>query len=86
VPQASRRQYDPNIGRLSDDMPKFCILAGEFSLLCSLSLGLSAASALNENIADRYRLQWNDRSDGRNRPAILFPDGRLAKMNDPARR
>jgi hypothetical protein len=31
IAQASRRQYDPNIGRLSDDMPKFCILAGEFN-------------------------------------------------------
>jgi hypothetical protein len=29
--QASRRQYDPDIGRLSDDMPKFCTLAGEFN-------------------------------------------------------
>jgi hypothetical protein len=27
ITQASRRQYDPDIGRLSDDMPKFCILA-----------------------------------------------------------
>src|SRR3982074_1981174 len=24
-------QYDPDIGRLSDGMPKFCILAGEFN-------------------------------------------------------
>src|SRR6266481_2854728 len=31
IAQASRRQYDPDIGRLSDDMPKFCILAGEFN-------------------------------------------------------
>jgi hypothetical protein len=31
IAQASQRQYDPNIGRLSDDMPKFCILAGEFN-------------------------------------------------------
>jgi hypothetical protein len=31
-------------------------------------------------------LQWNDRSDGRNRPAILLPDGRLAKVHDTARR
>jgi hypothetical protein len=31
IAQASRRQYDPDIGRLSDDMPKFFILAGEFN-------------------------------------------------------
>src|SRR6202011_4274939 len=31
IAQASRRQYDPAIGRLSDDMPKFCTLAGEFN-------------------------------------------------------
>jgi hypothetical protein len=30
IAQASRRQYDPAIGRLSD-MPKFCTLAGEFN-------------------------------------------------------
>src|SRR5258705_1089092 len=29
--QASRRQYARAIGRLSDDMPKFCTLAGEFN-------------------------------------------------------
>jgi site-specific recombinase XerD len=31
IAQASRRQYDPAIGRLFDDMPKFCTLAGEFN-------------------------------------------------------
>src|ERR1700681_1738740 len=31
IAQASRRQYDPAIGRLSDDMPKFCTLAVEFN-------------------------------------------------------
>src|SRR5712672_565461 len=36
IAQASRRQYDPDIGRLSDDMPKFCILAGELNS-CSAS-------------------------------------------------
>src|SRR4029453_14637907 len=56
------------------------------ALLCGLGLGLSAASALNENIADKYRLQWNDCSHGHNRPAILFPERWLTKMNDTARR
>src|SRR3981189_1234983 len=31
IAQASRRQYDPAIGRLSAHMPKFCTLAGEFN-------------------------------------------------------
>jgi hypothetical protein len=34
IAQASRRQYDPDIGRLSDDMPKFCTLAG-FNSRCA---------------------------------------------------
>src|ERR1700736_1569929 len=31
IAQASRRQYDPDTGRLCDDMSKFCTLAGEFN-------------------------------------------------------
>jgi hypothetical protein len=34
IAQASRRQYDPDIGRLSDDMPRFCTLAG-FNSRCA---------------------------------------------------
>jgi hypothetical protein len=41
IAQASRRQYDPDIGRLSDEMPKFFILAGEFNS----SLPLQAVKA-----------------------------------------
>src|SRR5436190_14413645 len=31
IAQASQRQYEPAIGLLSDDMPKFCTLAAEFN-------------------------------------------------------
>src|ERR1700730_4506388 len=31
IAQASRRQYDPDTGRLCDDMSKYCTLAGEFN-------------------------------------------------------
>src|SRR5882672_336325 len=51
----------------------------------SLSLGLSATSALKKNVTNKDRLQWNDRRDGNDRPAILIPDGRLMKVHDAAR-
>jgi hypothetical protein len=38
IAQASRRQYGPAIGRLSDDMPEFCTLADEFNS-CSARQG-----------------------------------------------
>src|SRR6476646_6020725 len=52
----------------------------------SLSLGLPASPALNQNVPDKDGLQRDDRRDGDDWPAILIPNGRLAKVHNTARR
>src|ERR1700730_18646332 len=54
IARASRRQYDTDIGRLSDDMPKFCTLAGEFNSCWSGSRGRGGCSL------DGFRAQAHD--------------------------
>src|SRR3954464_7845300 len=52
----------------------------------SFSLGFPASPALKQNVADKDGLQRDDRRDGDDRPAMLIPNRRLAKVHNAARR